>query len=76
MTEVQKEKESGRKERMKRLSRGNVPVSIEAFDIFSQEMSECDSCGVDSDCESGTWSCALVGDDIHVPLFFRGGGVG
>ena len=66
-TEVQKEKESGRKERMKRLSRGNVPVSIEAFDIFSQgEISECDSCGVDSDCESGTWSSALVSDDVRV----------
>ena len=35
------------------------PVSVEAFDIFShEEISECDSCGVNSDCESGTWSSA------------------
>ena len=46
-------------------------VSVEAFDIFSQrENSECDSCGANSDCESGTWSSALVGDDIYVPLLF------
>ena len=36
------------------------PVSIEAFHIFSQgEISECDSCGVNSDCESGKWSMCL-----------------
>ena len=33
------------------------PVSVEAFDIFRQEeISNCDSCGVNSDCESETWS--------------------
>ena len=47
------------------------PVSLEAFDIFSQgDISECDSCGVTSDCESGTWSSALVSNDIHVPPSF------
>ena len=47
------------------------PVSDEAFDIFSLgEISECDSCGVNSDCESGTWSSPLVGNDIHVPPSF------
>ena len=47
------------------------PVSVEAFDIFSQgEISECDSCGVNSDCESGTWSSALVSNDIRVPPSF------
>ena len=46
------------------------PVSVEAFDIFSQgEISECDSC-VNSDCESGKWSSALVSNDIRVPLSF------
>ena len=60
MTEVQKEKirEKGKDETVVKRKCVN-PVSIEAFDTFSQEMSECDSCGVDSDCESGTWSCAL-----------------
>ena len=42
-------------------------VSVEAFAIFSQrEISECDSCGVNSECEAGTWSNALVSKDIHV----------
>ena len=46
------------------------PVSVEAFGIFNQgAIPECDSCGADSDCESGTWSSALVGNDIHVPPF-------
>ena len=37
------------------------------FDIFSQgDISECDSCGVNSDCESGTWSSALASNDIYV----------
>ena len=43
------------------------PVSVEAFDIFSQgKISECDSCGVCSDCESGTWSSARVSVDVRV----------
>ena len=47
------------------------PVSVEAFDIFSQEeISESDSCGADSDCGSGTRSSALVRNDIHVRLSF------
>ena len=47
------------------------PVSVEAFDIFSQgEIPECDSCGVNSDCESGTWSSALVSNDVCVPPSF------
>ena len=47
------------------------PVSIEAFDIFSQgEISECDSCGDNSDCESRKWSSVLVSNDVHVrPCF-------
>ena len=45
------------------------PVSEEAFDIFSHgEMSKCVSSGVKNDCESGTWSSALVSNDVHVPL--------
>ena len=48
------------------------PVSVEDFDIFSQgEISECDSCGVNSDCESGKWPSELGSNDIYVP-FFRG----
>ena len=31
-----------------------------------------DSCGVNSDCESGTWSSALVITDIHVLSSFDG----
>ena len=51
------------------------PFSLDAFDIFSQwEISERELRGVDSNCESGTWSSALVSDDIRVPPFFRGGG--
>ena len=43
-------------------------VSVEAFDIFSQgAISECNSCGVNSDCESRKWSSALVSNDIYVP---------
>ena len=43
------------------------PVSVEVFDIFSQgAISECASCVVNSDCESGTWSSALVSNDIGV----------
>ena len=42
-------------------------VFVEAFDIFSEgEISECDSCGGNFDCESGTWSCAHVSNGIHV----------
>ena len=47
------------------------PVSQKAFDIFSQgEISECDSCGVNSDCESGKWSSAHVSGDVYVPTSF------
>ena len=47
------------------------PVSVEAFDIFSQEeISNCDSCGVNSDCESETWSSARVSNDICVLPYF------
>ena len=43
-------------------------VSVEAFDIFSQvEMSDWDSCGVDSDGELGAWSCELVSCGVCVP---------
>ena len=53
------------------------PVSVEAFDIFSQgEISESDSCGADSACGPGTWSSTLVSFVISVPPFFRGGGFG
>ena len=42
------------------------PISVEAFDISSQgEISERESCGVNSDCESGTWSSELVRNDIR-----------
>ena len=42
-------------------------VSLEAFDIFSQgEISERDSCGVDSDCEFGAWSGELVSSRVCV----------
>ena len=41
---------------------------MEAFDIFSQEeMSEWDSCGVDSYCELGAWSSDLVSGRVFVP---------
>ena len=44
------------------------PVSVEAFDIFSQwKMSEWDSCCVDSDCELLAWSSELVNGDVCVP---------
>ena len=50
------------------------PVSVEAFDIFSQgEMSEGDSCGVcfvDSDCVLGAWSTELVSSSVCVPSSF------
>ena len=47
------------------------PVSVEALDIFSQgEFSVCDSCGVNSDCRSGTWSSTFVSNDIRVPPSF------
>ena len=49
-------RESGRKEKDETVVMRNCvnPVSVEAFDIFSQgEISECDSCGVNSDSESG-----------------------
>ena len=46
------------------------PVSVEALDIFSQG-AICDSCGVNSGCESGKWWSVLV----SAP-FFRGGGGG
>ena len=53
------------------------PVSVEAFHIFSQgEISECDSCGVNSDCESGKWSSVLVSNDVHVLPSFEGEVVG
>ena len=47
------------------------PVSVEAFAENSQgEISECDSCCVNSGCESGTWSRAHVSNDIYVlPAF-------
>ena len=41
--------------------------ALEALNIFSpEEISECDLCGADSDCGSGTWSSALVSNDILV----------
>ena len=41
---------------------------MEAFDIFSrEEMSEWDSCGVDSDCELGAWSGELVSSSVCEP---------
>ena len=44
-----------------------ISVSVGAFDNNSQEeISECGSCGVNSYCESGTWSSVLVSNDIHV----------
>ena len=50
---------------------------VEAFDIFSHgEISECDSCGVKSDCGSVKWSGVLATNDVHVLPFFRGGGGG
>ena len=48
------------------------PVSVEASDTFSHgEISESDSCGVNSDCESGTWSSARMSDDFRVPPSFE-----
>ena len=54
-TWAKKERESEREVDKEVVKRTCVkPVSVEAFDIFSQwEMSEWDSCGVDSDCEFG-----------------------
>ena len=47
------------------------PVSVEAFDMFSPgEISESNSCGVNSDCESGMWLSALVSHDIRVSPSF------
>ena len=45
---------------------------MEAFDIFSQgEISVCDSCGVNSDCECrGRGRVRLWGNDIHVSPSF------
>ena len=41
------------------------------MDIFSEgEISEFDSCGVNSDCESGTRSNAVVSNDLCVPPLF------
>ena len=63
--EKRKESQRERERKIKRLSRGNVltPVSVEAFDIFSQgEMSEWDSCGVGSGCRTRVGSsCRSVG---------------
>ena len=63
-----KEKKSGRQKKIKRLSRGSVCTqSGWRLDIFSHgEIAECDLCGADSDCESGTWSSAIVSSDILV----------
>ena len=72
-TEEKKENESGRKGEDETVVKRKCvnPVSVEAFVIFSYgEISECVSCGVDSDCESGTWSSALVSNDIRVPTSF------
>ena len=50
---------------------------VEASDILGHgEISECDSCGVNSDCESVKWSGVLATNDVHVLPFFRGGGGG
>ena len=55
-TQVKKGKRVREKEEDETVVKRNCanPVSMEAFDIFSQgENSECDSCGANSDCESG-----------------------
>ena len=55
-------REKGEDETVGKRKRVN-PVSVEAFDIFSQgEISEWDSCGGNSDGESGTWLSELASE--------------